>query len=99
MRKFYLALILCVISVSSFAQWTWQNPLPQGNTLNSVIFTDANTGYAVGESGTIIKTIDGGLNWTVLPTGTSNFLFSVCFANSNIGYAVGAFGKIGRAHV
>ena len=28
--------------------WVWQNPLPQGNILNSVYFTDANNGYAAG---------------------------------------------------
>ena len=28
--------------------WFWQNPLPQGNWLNDVSFTDANTGTAVG---------------------------------------------------
>lgn len=27
-----------------FAQWTWQNPLPQGNTLHAVHFIDASAG-------------------------------------------------------
>lgn len=35
----------------SFAQsgWHWQNPLPQGNALRAVYFTDANNGTLVGE--------------------------------------------------
>ena len=36
------------------------------NDLNSVYFTDANTGYAVGDTGTILKTIDGGTTWTAI---------------------------------
>ncbi|MGB2957307.1 MAG: hypothetical protein WBD30_00300, partial [Bacteroidota bacterium] len=32
--------------------WYWQNPLPQGNILKAVSFTDANTGTVVGASGT-----------------------------------------------
>ena len=32
--------------------WFWQNPLPQGNGLWGVSFTDANNGTAVGEGGT-----------------------------------------------
>ena len=41
--------------------WFWQNPLPQGNRLNSVCFTDANTGTAVGSAGTILRTTTGGV--------------------------------------
>ncbi|MCK4548296.1 MAG: hypothetical protein KAW17_12745, partial [Candidatus Eisenbacteria sp.] len=40
--------------------WFWQNPLPQGNSLSDVCFTDANTGTAVGAIGTILRTTDGG---------------------------------------
>ncbi len=35
------------------AQWFWQNPLPQGNTLRSVKFISPTTGWAVGDYGTI----------------------------------------------
>ena len=28
--------------------WFWQNPLPQGNTLNSVKFVNLSVGWAVG---------------------------------------------------
>ena len=39
--------------------WFWQNPLPQGNTLRGVSFSDVNTGTAVGSAGTILRTTDG----------------------------------------
>jgi len=44
---------------SSGRQWIWQNPLPQGNTLQDFSFIDTNNGFAVGARGTILKTTDG----------------------------------------
>jgi len=51
------------------SQWVWQNPLPQGNWLFGVSFTDANNGTAVGWYGTILRTTDGGENWVLQPNG------------------------------
>ena len=45
-------------------------------------FIDINTGYAVGNTGSIIKTIDGGQNWTSQTSGTVNLLYSVYFVNN-----------------
>ena len=60
-----LLLLTAVITAHDhlFAQsgWFWQNPLPQGNDLLAVSFTDANTGTAVGSGGTILRTTNGGL--------------------------------------
>ncbi|UCD56149.1 MAG: hypothetical protein JSV16_09930, partial [Candidatus Hydrogenedentota bacterium] len=69
--------------------WVWQNPLPQGNTLRSVCFADANTGTAVGDCGTILRTTDGGATWVSQTSGTSNHLYGVCFTDANTGTAVG----------
>jgi hypothetical protein len=62
--------------------------------LYSVYFTDTVTGYAVGDSGTILKTVDGGTNWVKQVSGTSSRLKSVFFADANIGYAAGWNGTI-----
>ena len=35
----------------SSGQWVWQNPLPQGNTLQDFSFIDTNNGFAVGARG------------------------------------------------
>ena len=78
------------------AQWVWQNPLPQGNALYTPSFTDANTGTAVGDNGTIIRTIDGGNNWIIQSSGTTNALLGVSFADADHGTAVGASGTIVR---
>lgn len=50
--------------------WLWQNPLPQGNLFTGIKCPSSNICYAAGGGGTILKTIDGGITWTSLPTGT-----------------------------
>ncbi len=78
------------------AEWRWQNPLPQGNTLQDVSFTDADTGTAVGWHGTILRTTDGGATWVSQSSGTTNVLQSVSFTGAQTGTAVGWFGTIVR---
>jgi photosystem II stability/assembly factor-like uncharacterized protein len=62
--------------------------------LESVYFTDTNTGYIVGVDGIILKTINAGNNWSPQTSGTNERLNSVCFADANTGYAVGWNGAI-----
>ena len=71
--------------------WVWQNPLPQGNSLNSGVFVDASHGWAVGEHGTILATTDGGTTWSAqsAPSGTS-WLGGVTFSDASHGWIVGA---------
>jgi photosystem II stability/assembly factor-like uncharacterized protein len=75
------------------AQWVPQNSGTTKN-LNSVYFTDDNIGYAVGDSGTILKTINGGNNWISQNSGTTKNLYSVFFVSGVTGYAVGDSGTI-----
>ncbi len=53
--------------------WQWGDPVPQGETLNSVAFQGAR-GYAVGERGTVLRSDDGGSTWIGLASGTGNGL-------------------------
>ena len=89
MKKIYTIIFLvCSIQfIYSQSGWFWQNPLPQGNDLNSVTFVNSNNGFAVG-SGTILKTSNAGLNWIILQSFPVNFN-SVSFADLNTGYAGG----------
>jgi photosystem II stability/assembly factor-like uncharacterized protein len=93
MKKFLLALFFMVVSVAGFSQWT---SLISGTTnpLFSVFFSDANTGFVVGNSGIILRTTNSGLSWSTLASGTSNNLRSVYFSNTDNGYAVGWYGII-----
>ena len=81
---------------SSGRQWVWQNPLPQGNTLQDFSFGDTNNGFAVGARGTILKTTDGGNNWELITGETEDDLYGVSFTDSNTGTVVGNFGAILR---
>ncbi len=42
----------------------------------------------------IVKTVDGGANWTVQLSGASQWLAGVHFADETTGWAVGANGTI-----
>ncbi|MDP2365141.1 MAG: YCF48-related protein, partial [Ignavibacteria bacterium] len=60
----------------------------------SVYFTDSNIGWVVGQdvnafSGLILKTTNGGANWTPQTINLIPSLQSVYFINSNTGFAVG----------
>lgn len=85
-----------LISALSFSQWTTLNS-GTTNNLQSVYFTDANTGYVVGgnwntNEGIILKTINAGNSWTNISTGSK--LYSVYFTDMNTGYSVGDSGTI-----
>ena len=73
-----------VATGSSSREWVWQNPLPQGNTLQDFSFIDQNNGFAVGVGGTILKTTDAGKNWELITGETENDLYGVSFTSSNI---------------
>jgi len=87
MRKFLLVLFFISLNYNAYSQWFWQNPLPQGNSLNSVKFINDNTGWAVGNKGTIIKTINAGVTWTGQISICDSIITDVFFVDSLIGYA------------
>jgi len=60
--------------------------------INDGIFLDSFLGYAMGNNGTVYKTIDGGVTWTIDYVAGSP-LVSVDFSG-NTGYAVGGNGAI-----
>jgi photosystem II stability/assembly factor-like uncharacterized protein len=65
------------------------------NILQAVYFVDSNNGWAVGVSGWVLNTTDGGATWTWKKiTNFTRNLFSVFFANSTTGWAAGAQGQV-----
>jgi photosystem II stability/assembly factor-like uncharacterized protein len=76
--------------------WYWQQPLPQGNSLNDLHVFDQNTVIAVGDFGTVMKSNDGGISWyTRFNTGNTNDNFhSLSFVDYQTGYAVTNHGKV-----
>ena len=88
---------LLVLSSEVLGQATWTaQSSGTSNTLLGVSFTDANTGTAVGDGGTILRTTDGGATWTRQSSGTTNSLRGVSFTDANTGTVVGEGGTILR---
>jgi len=71
------------------AQWTWQNPLPQGNRLEVVHAFDNTSAIAIGYRGTIITATNGGesLDYYTYEDGID--FFDVFFTDEQTGWAVG----------
>ena len=85
--------------------WTIQPyPVTDVLQLNCVCFTDVNNGWAVGYYylndttlvGIILRTTNGGTNWTSQTSVTSEILRGVSFTDANTGTAVGREGTILR---
>ncbi len=87
--------------------WT-RRPLP--NVL-SLYFIDARNGWAVGKNSTLLKTTDGGLEWTKvdsiekligLPVESSSYNFGfrdICFTDALHGWLIGNFYGRARSHL
>ncbi len=67
---------------------TWDTTIIS-EELDAISFPCNNIGYAVGANGTILKTIDIGINWTTQNSTVSNRLNSVFFINDSTGFAGG----------
>jgi photosystem II stability/assembly factor-like uncharacterized protein len=89
-----LTFILILYSGSLYSQdgWFWQNPLPQGNQLISVSYVNSSLVYVSGYSGTLMKSTNGGLSFTIVPTGLRDGI-GVIFINELTGFS-GASGGL-----
>lgn len=62
--------------------WSWGNPLPQGNEIDSLDFAGAR-GYAAGKFGTLLRTDDSGASWAGIPTGITQDLARVSIIDAD----------------
>jgi photosystem II stability/assembly factor-like uncharacterized protein len=62
--------------------------------LNSVFFTDSQTGWISAHLGKVLKTTNGGTTWGVTSTGNNASYYDICFKNSLTGWVVGYDGYI-----
>ena len=95
MKQIIIIVLLTLFSNNVFSQsgWIQQNSGITTN-LNSVKFTNSNTGWCLGDRGIILKTTNGGINWIQQPSGFNIDLKSVSFPSANTGFAVGDSGLI-----
>ncbi|HVS41360.1 MAG TPA: YCF48-related protein, partial [Candidatus Dormibacteraeota bacterium] len=73
--------------------WTAQSS-GTAQQLNGVAFTDSSHGWAVGQSGVIVTTSNGGATWTAQMSGSTLNLTGVGFVDSSHGWAVGQTGTV-----
>ena len=73
---------------------TWQLatiPYYPTCSLSGIHFSDMDNGWAVGGIGLILKTDDGGINWSPQSEGTTDIpLNDICFVDSLYGWATGS---------
>lgn len=95
MKKILLVIFALFVTVNvSNAQWTpFHTYFPW--SLFSVDFENQHVGYAVGEQGSILKTVDGANYWEVVLSVPGIWFTSVkSFPAFNVRIAVGSFGSI-----
>jgi len=81
------------ISMTSNGGVNWTSQIFAYGLLG-VDFPVQTTGYCVGLNGTIMKSTDGGYNWSAQTSNSSATLSSVFFIDSLYGYAVGGAGTL-----
>src|SRR5260221_3253606 len=72
------------------AEWNWQTPRPQGNSLRSVQFSDASHGWAAGEYGTVLHTTNGGASWYEQEFARTDNILSISMVSDSEGWAARA---------
>ncbi len=75
------------------------NPLNSGvgNLLSDLDFVGNDLGLAVGNGGTIVRTVNGGANWTTITSGVSSDLSDVAFFNQDTAIITGRNGVLLRS--
>lgn len=91
MKTIISSLILLVFCTNNvYSQWITITS-PTSNSLYSVFFTDASTGYISGTtSGIVIKTTNGGTSWIFNNTGSGNSYYDMYFLNALTGFISGS---------
>lgn len=80
--------VMMMLGTALYGQGTWEKlDVPTSVFLKSVYFVDSLYGWAVGDTGTILHTKDGGDSWEIQNPGTDNELFEVFFLDRDYGWA------------
>ncbi|MBN2008961.1 T9SS type A sorting domain-containing protein [candidate division KSB1 bacterium] len=90
----WLMLAVSINSVYSQGDWKLLSPSPTSNQIQGMYFIDGQTGWAVGEYGVILKSIDGGVTWTIKEIPWLFDLADIHFPTEQTGYAIGTDGLI-----
>lgn len=89
MRTFYTLLAICSLTFSN-AQYSWTNLTSapyNASKQDGIFFINKDTGWVVNGTGTIHKTVNGGLSWIQQKNSPGTYFRSVAFINDQIGFA------------
>lgn len=99
MKKVYPILLLFVffrtIGFSQCTDWEWLNPYPQSNDLEDVKWVSESKAFALGDRGVLVRTLDAGATWEVMPQLISYNYQTLYFSSPMIGYAAGVLNNAG----
>ncbi len=87
---YYLIAVIAtlLISIDVYSQFEIQNSGTKKD-LHSVCFVNEYVGFVAGEDGVILKTENGGQDWSLIVTDIEFDLKTVCFINQDIGFIAG----------
>jgi photosystem II stability/assembly factor-like uncharacterized protein len=74
----------------------WRHRRVPGGSAIAIAFPSATTGWAIGPSGGISMTTDGGVSWTTQLASTGRHLSSIAFTDLEHGWAAGEEGALAR---
>jgi len=92
-KSFWVILFFTILLNSAFPSFAQTQPWkilqsPVNVNLRKLTFVDSLTGWAAGETGTIIHTTDGGSSWGVQNSTVQTFIMDIFFIDKNIGWAL-----------
>ncbi|MBS1492769.1 MAG: T9SS type A sorting domain-containing protein [Bacteroidetes bacterium] len=98
MKSKIVIAVLLICCNNIFAQWMWQNPQPFGFKINHVSALDNNTIYAVGDGNGVLKSTNGGVNWSLINFVLGGTSFQkIQFSDNNNFYACGNGGFLAKS--
>jgi photosystem II stability/assembly factor-like uncharacterized protein len=89
MKILFLLFSICSINVLN-AQYNWTNLTSapyNASKQDGVFFINKDTGWVVNGSGTIHKTLNGGISWIQQKNSPGTYFRSVAFVNNQVGFA------------
>ncbi len=88
-----IVLLFFALGTQLYAQWHWQTPAPQGNSIYDMKKINSSTLIAIGAGTTILRSANNGISWTqqLSVSDTLNArLQGIYFLNDNTGWVVGS---------
>jgi photosystem II stability/assembly factor-like uncharacterized protein len=92
MKRIFAILILLLLtnSIKLYPQQYWlKYPNAGSQNLWKCSFVDTLNGWAIGDSGVVVHTSNGGLSWSEQNSKIKEYMVSVFFYNKRIGWALG----------